>query len=77
MWSGTKQSGKKSQLSKITMRQLEADDRIVEHARYIAAELLLSISSNTAVKAALLASGIMELKEGETLPVARFGISGM
>ncbi len=59
------------------MRQLEADDRIVEHARLIAAQLLRSIGTNAAVKAALLASGIMELREGHTLPVTRHGISGM
>lgn len=77
MWSGTKQSGKKSQLSRITMRQLQADVSIVEHARRIAADLLLNIGSNAAVKATLLASGIMVLQEGQALPVARYGISGM
>jgi putative ubiquitin-RnfH superfamily antitoxin RatB of RatAB toxin-antitoxin module len=59
------------------MRQLQADPRIMEHARLAAAQLLLNVSQDTAVKAALLASGIMELRSGQQLPVARYGISGM
>jgi hypothetical protein len=61
----------------ITRRQLKADPHIVEHARLAAAQLLLHISKDTAVKAALLACGIMELRPGQKLPVARYGISGM
>lgn len=59
------------------MRQLQADPHIMEHARLVAAQLLLGVSQDTALKAAVLASGIMELRKGQKLPVARYGISGM
>lgn len=59
------------------MRQLQADPNIMDHARLVAAQLLLGVSQDTALKAALLASGIMELRTGQKLPVARYGISGM
>ena len=59
------------------MRELEKDMDMVVDARMAAAELLLTIGKNPAVKAALLAYGIMQLKEGQKLPVARYGISGM
>jgi hypothetical protein len=77
LWSGTKQSGKNSQLTAITRRQLEADLNIVHHARYAAAKMLLTISSNHVLKQALLAYGIMVLQDGQKLPVVRDGISGM
>jgi hypothetical protein len=50
---------------------------ILQHARLAAAKQQLHISKDTAVKAALLACGIMELRPGQKLPVARYGISAM
>lgn len=77
LWSGTKQSGKQSHLSAITMRQLQADPHIMEHARMAAAEMIRTIGQNPQLKAALLAYGFMFVPEGETMAVARYGVSGM
>lgn len=59
------------------MQQLDAEPHIIHHARWEAAQLLSTLGSNLTLKAALLAYGIMELREGQQMPVARYGISGI
>eukprot|EP00878_Enallax_costatus_P045547 GHUV01054958.1.p1 GENE.GHUV01054958.1~~GHUV01054958.1.p1 ORF type:complete len:399 (+),score=85.44 GHUV01054958.1:937-2133(+) len=74
---GTKQSGKASAFSTMTWQELEAAPQLLEHARAAAAELLPQLGSKPELKAALLAYGLMSLKEGQQLPVLRDGVSGV
>eukprot|EP00775_Hariotina_reticulata_P012580 gene12580-12710_t len=75
LW-GTKQSGKSSIFSSLTWQQLQREPQLLEHARAAAAELLPSLGHTPALKAALLAYGLMSLREGGP-PVLRDGVSGV
>jgi hypothetical protein len=77
LWSGTKQSGRASHISAITRRELTAQPLLIEHARCAAAQALLALGRSPALKAALLASGLMELRGAGEAPVLREGVSGV
>lgn len=63
--------------SAITWQVLQDDPGLLEHARLAAAQLLTSLARNPAIKAALLAYNIMQIREGKAEPVLRDGVSGV
>jgi RecG-like helicase len=75
LW-GTKQSGKSSVFTSLTWQQLQQEPQLLEHARAAAAELLPSLGHTPALKAALLAYGLMSLQQ-DGPPVLRDGVSGV
>ncbi|KAF8062927.1 recG [Scenedesmus sp. PABB004] len=77
---GTKQSGKSSVFTSLTWQELQAAPALLEHARAAAAELLPRLGASPQLKAAMLAYGLLTLREegGGGPPVAlRDGVSGV